>query len=478
MDTDERFTDGRVPDAKIRILFQDEHRWQRWLDVEAALAVAEAELDIIPVEAAEAIKEWSDIRKLDIERIREGRRKNSHKIMSLVTELSNAVGDPHGGWVHWGATAENIHRTGDMLLLREVHYVLLDLIGQSFSAMASLAQKGEDMVCAGRTHGQQAVPITFGFVVAGWIDEFSRHVDRLHEIEPRIFTAMMGGAVGNYASLGEKGPKVQAKMAQLLDLHPMAVPSRAMSDAQAEYVCILGLLAGTTGKIAKEISLLMQTELAEVYEPMPKGTISSSTMPHKRNPQLADDCIAFSAEVRALVPLALEGMLHDYEVNGANTTMTDDAIKRACILTGDTLTRLIVILSGLELNEDRMRSNLEITGGLLSSEAIMLSLGKVIGRQHAHEVVYEDAQESAIDKKPFKEILLHDHRVTDCLDEDTLSRLLDPATKIGLSAKISRDGAQKAHKFAEELQHKGNHGLMKEDRIHMSVLHNVQKLHN
>lgn len=468
MDNDEWFTSGRVPDPRIRFLFTDEHRWQRWLDVEAALAAAEADEDIIPMEAADAIKEWADIKKLDIHRIRENRRKNSHKLMSLVTELSDTVGEPYGGWVHWGATAENIHRTGDLLVLHEAHQIILGLLGKLFLAMEQLAEQGQDMVCAGRTHGQHAVPITFGFKVASWIDEYSRHVDRLQEIEPRIFTAMMGGAVGNFASLGEKGPKVQARMAQLLHLHPMAVPSRAMSDAQAEYACLMGLLAGTNGKIAKEISLLMQTELAEVYEPIPTGTISSSTMPHKRNPQLADDCIAFSAEIRAHVPLALEGMLHDYEVNGAHTTMTDEALKRSCILMGDTLTRLVTILSGLELNEKRMLHNLDITGGLLSSESIMLALGKKIGRQRAHEVVYEDAQKAAMSDQSFRDILMKDSRVTEYLDEDTLIRLLDPATKIGLSSKIARDAAGRAHKYAKRLHDlAGTH--LKEDKLHAHV---------
>jgi adenylosuccinate lyase len=452
MDRDERFTDGRVPDSTIRSLFTDEHRWQRWLEVEGALATAEAEVGIIPHDAAKAINDWADIKRLDVDRIRSGRRKTSHKLMSLITELSNAVGDPHGGWVHWGATSENIHKTGDMLVLRDVHHVFLQLLGKIFAAMESLAIQGQDMICAGRTHGQQAVPITFGFKVASWIDEFERHIERLHAVEPRVFTAMMGGAVGNFASLGEKGPLVQEKMAKLLDLESMTVPSRAMSDALAEYICILGLLAGTSSKIAREITLLMEPEFDEVYESLPQGTISSSTMPHKRNPQLADDCIAFAAEIRALVPLALQGMLHDHEVNGANTTMTDDALKRACILTGDLLTRLLVILSGLTLNKERMRDNLDLTGGLIMSEAIMLALGESIGRQHAHEIIYEDAQKAVNGKKTFKEFLCEDSRVTKYLDAANITRLLDPATHIGLSAKMASDAAKRAHIFAEKLQ--------------------------
>lgn len=224
-----------------------------------------------------------------------------------------------------------------------------------------------------------------------------------------------------------------------------------MSDAQAEYVCILGLLASSFGRIAEEIYTLMQTEFGEVYEPIPGETISSSTMPHKRNPMLTDDCIAFSAEIRMLVPLALEGMLHDHEVNGANTTMTDDAIERACIVMGDLLTRMNVILSGLILDEERMRINLGLTGGLIMSEAIMLELGKTIGRQKAHEIIYEIAQKSSTSHTPFKELLCADTRVTKHLDVQRLSAMLDPKTHIGLSVQIAKDGASKAHELAMHL---------------------------
>lgn len=219
MNFEVRSTDGRVPDSTIRSLYTDEYRWQRWLDVEAALAVAEAENGIIPHEAAQAIKTSADIQRLNINRIREGRKKNSHKIMSLITELSNAVGEPHGGWVHWGATSENIHKTGDMLLLRDIHHVFLGLLGETFIALEKLAIQGQNMICAGRTHGQHAVPVTFGFKVAGWIDELVRMVERLQEVEPRVFTVMMGGAVGNYASLGEKVLQFKKKWRSFFILH-------------------------------------------------------------------------------------------------------------------------------------------------------------------------------------------------------------------------------------------------------------------
>jgi len=431
----------------------DEHRWQRWLDVEAALALAEAEVGIVPREAAEQIVAHAQLDQMDANRIREGIVATSHPLMALISELSNAVGEPSGGWVHWGATTQNITQTGDALLLKEVHQVFLGQIGEALSAMAALALEGKDMVCAGRTHGQQAVPITFGFKVASWIDEFSRHVERLRQVEPRVFTVMIGGAVGNYASLGTKGPEVEAIMAERLGLRPMAVPSRAMSDFLAEYVCILGMIAGTTSRIAREVYLLMQAEFDEVSEPIPAGVTGSSTMPQKRNPQLADDCIALSAQIRSLVPMALEGMLHDHEVSGADSSITDSAIIRSCMLTGDMLTRLMVILSGLKLHPDRMRANLDITGGLIMSEAIMLSLGESIGRQHAHEVVFDAVQATAQDDAlSFRQALYADPAVTDHLDMAQLDELLDPESYVGLSAQLSAEAADRAHSIAAQLR--------------------------
>lgn len=451
MDFDARFTDGRVPDSNIHALFSDEHRWQRWLDVEAALATAEAEYDIIPKAAAQAIASSANIKKLSPERIRNGIKKTSHPLMAIITELSNAVGEPYGGYVHWGATTQNITQTGDALVLHEAHQIFLKFLGKIFTALESLAIKGQNMVCAGRTHGQHAVPVTFGFRASVWIDEFARHVDRLHEVEPRIFTVMIGGAVGNYASLGKNGPKVQNNMAKLLHLRPMHIPARSMSDFQAEYICILGLLAGTCSKIAKEIYILMQPEFGEVYEPIPEGTIGSSTMPHKRNPQLSDDCIAIAAEIRSLVPFAMEGMLHDHEVSGAYSAITDDAIRQASLLMGDLLTRMEVILSGLTLNPERMRANVDITGGLIMSEAIMLKLGESIGRQRAHEIIYEAAQTAESGDKTFQEVLIENENITKYLDVQTLQRLLEPETYTGLSSQLAVEAAERAHALANKL---------------------------
>src|SRR3954468_20895337 len=270
--SDELPTAARVADPGIRALYRQENRWQAWLDVEVALARAQAELGIIPKEAAEAIARSAQFGRLDRKRIDEGFARTGHTIVPLVWELARVVGEPHGGWVHWGATTQNITQTGDLLVLRQAHHIFLKLIADALLAAADLAERGADMPIPGRTHGQHAVPATFGYKPAEWIDELLRHVERLRQAAPRIFVAMLGGGAGTFASLGKDGPAVQAGIGRHLGMQPMTVPSRALGDHLAENICLLGMLAATCAKIGREIYTLMKTEFGEVEEPVPPGT--------------------------------------------------------------------------------------------------------------------------------------------------------------------------------------------------------------
>jgi adenylosuccinate lyase len=437
-------TATRVSDPGIRALYRLENRWQAWLDVEVALARAQADLGIIPRDAAR-------LELLDRARIDEGFARTGHTIVPLVWELSRVVGEQHGGWVHWGATTQNITQTGDLLVLRQAHGVFLDLIGEALAAMADLAERGADMPLPGRTHGQHAVPATFGYKVAVWIDELIRHVERFRQAAPRIFVAMLGGGAGTFASLGEQGPPVQAGIGRQLGMLPMTVPSRALGDHLAENICLLGLLAATVGKIGREIYTLMKTEFGEVEEPVPPGTVGSSTMPQKRNPKLCQDIIAASAEVRSLVPLALEAMQTEHEADRTTSLMFDSAEARACIATGDMLSRLGEIMRGLRLDPARMRANLDLGGGLIMAEAVMLQLGAVIGRQHAHDVVYDAAQSAFTEHRSFGDLLAADPRVTAHLDARAIEALLDPTAYTGLCAQMAREAAGRARALAGEI---------------------------
>jgi len=445
-------TATRVADPGIRALYRLESRWQAWLDVEAALARAQAELGIIPAAAAEAIAAKAKLALMDRARIDEGLARTGHTLVPLVWELGRIVGDPHGGWVHWGATTQNITQTGDLLVLRQAHAVFLRQIGEVLAAMAELAERTADMPMAGRTHGQHAVPATFGYKVAVWIDELLRHVERLQQLAPRLFVAMLGGGAGTFASLGKQGPPVQKAIGRLLGFGSMTVPSRALGDHLAENVCVLGLLAATCGKIGREIYTLMKTEFGEVEEPVPPGTVGSSTMPQKRNPKLCQDIIAAAAEVRSQVPLALEAMTTEHEADRTTSLMMDAAEQRACVATGDMLGRLAEIMRGLRVDPGRMRANLDLGGGLIMAEAVMLDLGTAIGRQHAHDIVYDAAQAAFVEGKPFSELLAADQRLVAHVDAKTIARLLDPTAYTGLCGDMAREGAARARASAAALR--------------------------
>ncbi len=442
--SDERSTASRIGDPGLRALYKIENRWQAWLDVEVALARAQAALGIIPAEAVEPIARAARFDKMDRARIDEAFARTAHTIVPLVWELSRLAGEPHGGWVHWGATTQNITQTGDLLVLRQAHGIFLRQIHDALGAMADLAERGADMPIAARTHGQHAVPATFGFKIAVWIDELLRHVERFEQAAPRIFMAMLGGAAGTFASLGPQGPAVQAGIAKHLGMTPMNVPARTIGDHVAENICLLGLLAATCSKIGREIFTLMKTEFGEVEEPVPPGTVGSSTMPQKRNPKLCQDIIAAAAEIRSLVPLALESMMTEHEADRTTSLMIDSAEARACIATGDMLARLTTVLRGLTLNPTRMRANLDLSGGLIVAEAVMLELGAKLGRQHAHDIVYDAAQAATTEGKSFSALLAADQRVTAHLDRKAIDALLDPTAYTGLCGDMARQAAARA----------------------------------
>jgi adenylosuccinate lyase len=235
-------------------------------------------------------------------------------------------------------------------------------------------------------------------------------------------------------------------------MQPMRVPARTIGDHQAEYVMLLGLLAATCGKIGREIYTLMKPEFGEVEEPVPPGTVGSSTMPQKRNPKLSQDIVAAAAQIRALVPLALEAMQTEHEADRTTSIMMSRALVQACELTGDMLQRLIVLLSGLQVFPARMRANLDLSGGLIMAEALMLELGKRIGRQRAHDVVYEAAQASVPQGRPFRETLAEVPHVRAGLTPSQVDALLDPAGYTGLCRQFAERGAAMGREVAATIE--------------------------
>lgn len=442
----------RISDTGIRTLFAEASRYQAWLDVEAALAQAQAELGVIPAYAAEEITRKANLSLFDMDAVRTGLARTGHPLVPLIWELDRLCDGDAGGYVHWGATTQNITQTGQLLLVRRAHHVFLRQLAALLRILADLAQRTKSMLLPGRTHGQHAVPATFGFKVAVWIDELCRHVERFRACEDRVFVAMLGGAAGTVASLGETGPPTQDKIAQRLGMASMTMPSRTIGDHQAEYVSLMGLLAATNSKIGREVYTLMKQEFGEVEEPVPPGTVGSSTMPQKRNPKLAQDIVAAAAQIRALVPLALEAMQTEHEADRTTSVMMNRAVTEACILTGDTLQRLVVLFKNLQVFPQRMRQNLDLSGGLIMAETLMLELGKQIGRQQAHDTVYEAAQATVTGQHAFRDLLVADPKIRAALSPEEIDQLLDPARYTGLCQQFAEQGARRARRTANDIE--------------------------
>ena len=442
----------RVRDPGIQALFTQEARWQSWLDVEAALASAQAEIGMIPEAAAAEIERKARLELFDLERVTEGLRVTGHGLVPLVWELDRLCEGDAGGYVHWGATTQNITQTGTVLQLRKAHRIVLAELADLLEAFADLAGRTKDDAIAGRTHGQHAVPSTFGAKVAVWIDELCRHAERLRQLEPRTFVAMLGGGAGTAASFEGHAATLQQRMGELLGLGSMPLPGRTIYDHLTEYVLALALLGTSCGKVAREVRKLMAEEFGEVEEPVPPGTVGSSTMPQKRNPKLCQDIIADETHLRSLVPLALEAMLGDHEADGSRSMMIDRALRQAVEVSGDILVRLLDVAEGLRVFPERMRENLELSGGLIMAESLMLELGREIGRQRAHDAIYEAAQDAATSGESFASLLAKDAEVAARLGAERLAELLDPVRYTGDSAGQASEQAARALGVAAELR--------------------------
>jgi len=442
-----------MTDKQIGIsdMFAERNIYQVYLDVEAALARAQAQLGVIPQSAADKISSSAQIDLLDIDAIHEGLRISGHPLVPIIWELDRVCGEEAGGYIHWGATTQNITQTAKLLVVKRCHDIFLGNLGKLLNILADLAEKSKDYAMPGRTHGQHAVPITFGHKVAVWIDEILRHIDRLKGCEERVFVTMLGGGAGTLASVGMEGLHTQELMAKELNMTSMPMPSRTTQDHQAEYVTILALFASTSTKMAREIYTLMKQEYGEAEERITKGQVGSSTMPQKRNPKRSQRIIANAAKIRVFVPLAFESMQEEHEADASGQQMINAAIDQTCILTDEIILGLIDLFDGVNLYPERMRRNLDLSGGLIMSEQIMLELGKEIGRQRAHDVVYDAAQKSVNEGRSFLDTLAEEEDVVARLSKDQIAELLDPENYMGLCSYFAETFAARARDRAKEL---------------------------
>ena len=409
----------------------DENAWfQAMLDVEAALARVQAGLGLIPADAAVAITAAARVENLERAELAASVRNVGYPVVGVVKGLSRAAGAA-GAWTHWGATTQDIMDSATVLQIRAG----LDLIEDDLRAMALAlaAQAGTHRltVMAGRTHLQHALPVTFGLKCAIWLMPLLDHLDRIAELRPRVERVQFGGAAGTLASLGAAGPAVIAGLADELGLAAPLAPWHVARDGMAETVSVLGLICGSLAKIATDVILMAQNEVAEVSEPYVAGRGQSSTMPQKRNPIASEYILASARQVQALVPVMQGAMAQDHERATGPWQAELLALPQAFVLTHGALLHARAIAEGMVVDADRMRRNLDLTGGLIVAEAVMMGLAPSLGREEAHHVVKHACDRALAERIQLAEALALEPAVTARLDAQAIADLCDPAAYLG-----------------------------------------------
>jgi 3-carboxy-cis,cis-muconate cycloisomerase len=422
--------------APMRNIFSDEELVRRYLEAEAALARAQASLGTIPAIAGEKIDVAAQEITIDYDRLRHETEIVGYPILPLVHQLADAAGEA-GGYVHWGATTQDIMDTANVLQIRAA----LDLIDKDIEALrnilAGLAKKYRDTPMAGRTHLQQALPVTFGYKAAVWLAPLDRHATRLKQVRERVLFGEFAGAAGTLASIGPNGLEMQAAFCRELNLAQPPISWHVARDGVAEVVAFLGLLTGSLAKIATDVMLMMSTEFGEVSEPFVPGRGASSTMPQKRNPISSELILAAAKSVRQHVATMLDGMIHDFERATGPWHLEWIAVPESFILTASALSNARYMLDGLVVHEGRMRENLDLTKGLIVAEAVMMAAAPKLGRQHAHDVVYKACRGAIEGGGMLADLLKADPDVVNALGgAEAIDHACDPVNYLGLCGEM------------------------------------------
>ena len=414
----------------MRAVFDEQTYFQRMLDVEAALARVQARLGIIPADAALVITAAAKFENLDVDELAASARNVGYPVIGLVTGLSRAAGEA-GAWTHWGATTQDIMDTGTVLQCRDGMALIRAELRRIIDALTTQAAIHRHTVMAGRTHLQQALPTTFGLKCAIWAQPLIAHVQRIDQLRPRLEQVSFAGAAGPLASLGDQGIAVMEGLAAELGLHAPAGPWHVCRDSLAETVGLLGLICGSLAKLATDIILMAQTEIGEIAEPYIAGRGASSTMPQKRNPISSEYILAGARGVQALVPLMQGAMAQDHERATGPWQAEALAIPQAFVLTHGVLLHASTIAQGMRVDPARMRANLDVTGGAIVAEAVMMGLAPHLGRLEAHHAVKDACDLALAEHLPLAEALGRDPKISSLLDAADIARLTDPSGYLG-----------------------------------------------
>jgi len=421
---------------ELRAIFSDRNRVQKWYDFEAALALEQAELGIIPRAAAQEIAAKAKIENVDIEAIAAEIRRIKHPLVPALKAVEKLCKDGHGEYIHFGPTTQDVLDTGTMLQIKEAHAAYLRDMKGIGRALYKLADTHKATPMAGRSHGVQALPITFGHKAAIWLSEMGRNYQRMRDLESRTFVGGMVGAVGTQASYGPRAPELERRLMKRLGLGVADINWQPARDRFAEYVCVLAIIGQTLGKIANEVIILEHTEIGEVFEPFSEGKVGSSTMPHKRNPSSCEAVVGVSRGLRYNAAFMLECMMVEHERDGSAWRGEWKALPESCLMAGGLLAAMNYVLSGLHVDAGRMRQNLDLLGGFLLSERVMFALSDKLGKQTAHDLVYEASMHGIEGGISFEQALMQDQRVARALTPEELRKALDPTTYVGLAPQI------------------------------------------
>ncbi|MEP0721065.1 MAG: lyase family protein [Marinomonas sp.] len=421
-------------------VFARETIWQYWLDIEATLAEVQADMGMIPDWAAEGIRSAASLELLGADALRADIAVTHAPVLSITRLLTKAAGDA-GAYVHWGATTQNVMQTARILLAREADTAIRAALDVALTRLADMAETHAQTLMAGRTNRQHALPITFGFKVAGWIEELSRALDRINGGTRRLSILPFGGAVGAMHAYGTDGKELNARLAARLGLAPMIVAGRAVNDIFGDYVLQLSLLAMSIERIAGEIYLLMSEEIGEVSERLDTGTVGSSTMPHKINPKYVIGVLSAAMELRCIAGTALETGRSSHEGDAAPNQLVSNLLDRAVPLAWTLSQDFAALLGRTEVNTARMAANARLSGGAIATEKLMMLLAPMTGRAEAHDLIHH-----ALDHRPDPGVsvidaMLAEPNITTHLEDDQIRMALDPAGYIGDSVRISHDAA-------------------------------------